>query len=115
MEPISEELAGILAATVIAEADALTPRVALTGVHGADTVSVIECVMPVPDLEGDGYTVKDGYLWHAVVGSFVLLPGYMVDGHPVPGRQVGGVLISTSTKSARAALANAQRRLAKAR
>lgn len=96
---IAEALVGIAAAT---DAD-LLPRVVLTSGDAAARISVIECVMP----NEDGAAIR-GYLWHAVTGDFELQPARIQDYRAVPGRQIGGTLISTSRRSPRAALANAR-------
>lgn len=102
-------LAGILAAT---EED-LMPRVVAEFDYNGQTVSIVE---PVAVTDGK---LTRGYLWHAIIGDFVLSPTRPGDVDPerwVPGKAEllpGGRLIAMSSKSAKAAATNARRQLAK--
>jgi len=102
-------LNGILAAT---EED-LMPKVVAEFDHNGQTVSVVE---PVYIADGE---VERGYLWHAVIGDFVLSPTRPGGGDPdrwVPGKAEllpGGRLVAMSSKSAKAAAVNARRQLRK--
>lgn len=104
-ETTAETLAGILAAS---EEDTMPRVVAAFDVAG-HTLSIIE-----PTHGGDD-GIRRGYLWHAVVGEFVLTPTRPGDYDPtrwVPGGAAllpGAELLSVSTKSPTAAARNARR------
>jgi hypothetical protein len=109
----AEVLAGILAAT---DADAL-PRVVDTFDFLGHRVSIIEPTLGGAGLDG----IKRGYLWHAVIGAFVLTPtrpGLYDDERWVPGIAkllpgTGAELLGWSTKSPRACATAARAKLRK--
>lgn len=98
--------------------DAMTDQFALprvfTGQVGSTKVSIVESVLP-------GATPADdpvrGRPWIVLTGEFTLYPARIdSSGSPLPGRAVGGTVITVSTTSAADALDRARRVLtAKAR
>ncbi len=106
-----DTLAGIVAAT---DDDAM-PRVVDEFTFAGYRVSIVE-----PTLGGDD-EISRGYLWHAVIGEFDLVPtrpGLYDDTRWVPGcarlrAETGAELVSYSSKSAKAAAKSARRILSR--
>jgi hypothetical protein len=87
------------------------PRVVFAFEYEGKTVSIIE-----PVCRGAGGGFRRGYLWHAVIGEFILQPtrpSTYEDMSWVPGLAKGGEIVAVSSTSAPACAINARRVLRK--